>query len=108
MRVFALPDFGTEPTLLDVPTPEPGPGEVLVRVHATSLNGFDLSVGASRLEGMMEHRFPVVLGKDFAGTVEAVGARCGAGTVCGGCHEAVAETIIDEVTRAETALPTTH
>ena len=74
MRVFALPDFGTEPTLLDVPTPEPGPGEVLVRVHATSLNGFDLSVGASRLEGMMEHRFPVVLGKDFAGTVEAVGA----------------------------------
>lgn len=75
MRVFALPDFGTEPTLLDIPTPEPGAGEVLVRVHAASVNGFDLSVAAGRLEGMMEHRFPVVLGKDFAGTVEAVGAE---------------------------------
>jgi NADPH:quinone reductase-like Zn-dependent oxidoreductase len=30
-------------------------------------------VAAGRLQGMMEHRFPVVLGKDFAGTVEAVG-----------------------------------
>ena len=52
-----------------------------------------------------EIRSEVRLGAD---TIEAVGARCGAGTVCGGCHEAVAETIIDEVTRAETALPTTH
>lgn len=53
--------------------PTPGPGEVLVRVQASSVNGFDLSVAAGRLHGMMEHRFPVVLGKDFAGTVEAVG-----------------------------------
>ena len=52
-----------------------------------------------------EIRSEIRLGAD---TVEAVGARGGAGTVCGGCHEAVAETIIDEVTRAETALPTTH
>ncbi len=52
-----------------------------------------------------EIRTEVRLGAD---TVEAVGARCGAGTVCGGCHEAVAETIIDEVTRADTALPTTR
>ncbi|MDE0804493.1 MAG: (2Fe-2S)-binding protein [Acidimicrobiales bacterium] len=43
-----------------------------------------------------EIRTEVRLGAD---TVEAVGARCGAGTVCGGCREAVAETIIDEVTR---------
>lgn len=43
-----------------------------------------------------EIRTEVRLGAD---TVESVGARCGAGTVCGGCHEAVAETIIDEVTR---------
>jgi NADPH:quinone reductase-like Zn-dependent oxidoreductase len=37
------------------------------------VNGFDLSVASSYLEGMMEHRFPVVLGKDFAGVVDAVG-----------------------------------
>jgi NADPH:quinone reductase-like Zn-dependent oxidoreductase len=44
-----------------------------VRVRAASLNGFDLSVANSYLKGMMEHRFPVVLGKDSAGEVDAVG-----------------------------------
>ena len=56
-----------------MPKPEPGPGEVLVRVRASSVNGFDVAVAAGRLKGMMEHRFPVVLGKDFAGVVEALG-----------------------------------
>jgi NADPH:quinone reductase len=48
-------------------------GEILVRVASSSINGFDLSVASGRLKGMMEHRFPIVLGKDYAGTVEAVG-----------------------------------
>jgi NADPH:quinone reductase-like Zn-dependent oxidoreductase len=73
MRAFAVPSADTEPTVTEVPDPTAGPGEVLVRVAASSLNGFDASVAAGRLHGMMEHRFPVVLGKDFAGTVEAVG-----------------------------------
>src|SRR3954453_6560101 len=73
MRAFALPSADSEPTVTEVPDPTPGTGEVLVRVAASSLNGFDASVASGRLHGMMEHRFPVVLGKDFAGTVEAVG-----------------------------------
>jgi NADPH:quinone reductase-like Zn-dependent oxidoreductase len=73
VRAVAIDDFGAAPALHDLPKPEPGPGEVLVRVQASSINGFDLAVAAGRLKGMMEHRFPVVLGKDFAGTVEAVG-----------------------------------
>lgn len=74
MRAFALTGFGAAPTIVEIPLPEPAEGEVRVRVHAASVNGFDLSVASGRLEGMMEHRFPVVLGKDFAGTVDAVGA----------------------------------
>ncbi|HYF76889.1 MAG TPA: NADP-dependent oxidoreductase [Symbiobacteriaceae bacterium] len=74
MRAIAIDDFGSAPALRNLPMPEPGPGEVLVRVLSSSLNGFDLSVAAGWLKGMMEHRFPVVLGKDFAGTVETVGA----------------------------------
>ena len=54
--------------------PEPAEGEVRVRVHAAAVNGFDVAVAGSYLKDMMEHRFPVVLGKDFAGTVDAVGA----------------------------------
>jgi NADPH:quinone reductase-like Zn-dependent oxidoreductase len=73
MRAFVVPSADSEPTVTEVPDPTPGPGEILVRVTASSLNGFDLSVASGRLQGMMEHRFPVVLGKDFAGTVEAVG-----------------------------------
>jgi NADPH:quinone reductase len=73
MRAFALTGFGETPTIVDLPLPEPVEGEVRVRVHAASVNGFDLSVAKGRLEGMMEHRFPVVLGKDFAGTVDALG-----------------------------------
>ena len=72
MRAFALTGFGEASTIVDVPLPEPAEGEVRVRVHAASVNGFDLSVAKGRLEGMMEHRFPVVLGKDFAGTVAAL------------------------------------
>jgi NADPH:quinone reductase-like Zn-dependent oxidoreductase len=73
MRAIALADFGVAPALHDLPVPQPGPGEVLVRVRASSINGFDVAVAAGYLKGMMEYRFPVVLGKDFAGTVEAVG-----------------------------------
>src|SRR5215213_237807 len=73
MRASVLPDFERQPTLADVPMPEAGPGEVLVRVHAASVNGVDLSIASGQLQGMMEYRFPVVLGKDFAGTVEALG-----------------------------------
>lgn len=73
MRAIALRDSSSAPELLDIPRPAPGPGQVLVRVEASSLNGFDIAVAAGYLQGMMEHRYPVVLGKDFAGVVEANG-----------------------------------
>ncbi|WP_019181103.1 NADP-dependent oxidoreductase [Microbacterium yannicii] len=77
MRAAALSEFGSAPEVQDVEIPTPAAGEVLVRVRAASVNGFDLAVANGYLNGMMEHRFPVVLGKDFAGTVEAVGADVG-------------------------------
>ncbi len=73
MRAIAVESFEAGPVLIDLPVPEPGPGEVLVRVSHASLNGFDAAVASGMAKDMMEHRFPVVLGKDFAGTVEAIG-----------------------------------
>jgi NADPH:quinone reductase-like Zn-dependent oxidoreductase len=73
MQAYAIESANTEARILDLPTPAPVTGEVLVKVHAASINGFDLAVAAGMLEGAMEHRYPVVLGKDFAGTVEGVG-----------------------------------
>jgi NADPH:quinone reductase-like Zn-dependent oxidoreductase len=73
MRAAVLPDFGQPVTLTNLPIPEPGPGEVRVRGRASSVNGFDLAVAAGYIRDWMEHRFPVVLGRDFAGTVDALG-----------------------------------
>lgn len=73
MRALTLNEVPSAPAVAEVDTPAPGAGELLVKVAASSVNGFDLSVTSGRLEGMMEHRFPLVLGMDFAGTVEAVG-----------------------------------
>jgi NADPH:quinone reductase-like Zn-dependent oxidoreductase len=73
MKAIAIDDFGAPPSLHDLPVPEPGEREVLVRVRASSVNGFDVSVAGGYTKGMMEHHFPVVLGKDFAGTIEAAG-----------------------------------
>lgn len=74
MRAVVLPQFGSSPEVQDIEIPSPGAGEVLVRVRAASVNGFDLAVANGYMNGVMEHRFPLVLGKDFAGTVEALGA----------------------------------
>src|SRR6266700_947923 len=61
MKAIAIDDFGTQPTLHDLPVPEPGKGEVLVRVRASSVNGFDVAVAAGCAKGIMEHHFPAVL-----------------------------------------------
>lgn len=73
MRALVLEEFGATPRVTDVPAPRPAAGEVLVHVQAASINGFDLMVAGGMLRGMMKYRFPVVIGKDFAGVVEAVG-----------------------------------
>ena len=77
MKAIAIDDYGAPATLHDVPAPTPGEGQVLVRVAFSSVNGFDVAVANGYLKGVMEHRFPVVLGKDVAGSVEATGSGVG-------------------------------
>lgn len=73
MRAVITADYGSPAEVADIETPTPGPGEIRVRVRASSLNGFDIAMAAGYLRGMMEHEFPAGLGRDFAGTVDAVG-----------------------------------
>src|SRR3954452_13495482 len=74
MRAVVITDFGADPVLMDRPEPEPGPGEVLVRVHAAGINPFDWKVIDGALRGVVDHPFPIVMGSDGAGVVEAVGS----------------------------------
>src|SRR5438477_6021193 len=73
MHAVVIEDFDRAPTLRELPVPEPAGGEVVVRVHATSVNGFDVAVAAGLLRARATYRFPVTLGRDFAGVVESVG-----------------------------------
>lgn len=75
MRAFTLDSFGAAPALRDdVPEPHVGDSELLVRVHASSVNPVDAFIAAGALKEMAEHEFPVTLGRDFAGVVEQVGS----------------------------------
>jgi len=74
MRAIAEEKFGGPITLMDLPAPEIGTDEVLIRVRAAGVNPFDWKVADGALEGEREHRFPLILGFDAAGVVERVGA----------------------------------
>jgi NADPH:quinone reductase-like Zn-dependent oxidoreductase len=73
-RALTISARGESPTISESPSPEPGPGQIRVAVQAASVNGIDAYVAGGYVWDAMPHRFPVVLGRDFAGTVEAVGA----------------------------------
>ncbi len=60
--------------IADIPTPVPGPGEVLVRVHAAGVCGTELHI----LDGMIKpDPYPMTLGHEAAGIVEAAGEGTG-------------------------------
>jgi NADPH:quinone reductase-like Zn-dependent oxidoreductase len=75
MRALTLDSFDAAPALRDdLPEPELGDNELLVRVHASSVNPVDVFIAGGALKEMVEHEFPVTLGRDFAGVVEQVGS----------------------------------
>lgn len=95
MRAVVLTEFGGPEVLriADVPSPTPGPDEVLVDVAATALNRADIL----QRKGFYPNPFPTdhdIPGMEFSGTVAAVGNRVSAwrvgdevmGIVAGGAY----------------------
>ena len=60
--------------LIEVPTPAPGPGQVLVRLRAVGICGSDVHHYADGRIGDAVDKFPVVLGHEPAGEIAALGA----------------------------------
>jgi L-iditol 2-dehydrogenase len=96
VRALVCEEPGT-PSLVEVPVPEPGPGDVLVRVGAALTCGTDFKIAR---RGHPKIPFPLTLGHEWAGVVEkagtgaawtrgmrvtsAVSAPCGACAACRG------------------------
>lgn len=74
MKALVMNEFDSTPVLEELPDPEPGAGQVRVRVRSAGLNKIDAMISGGMLKGMAEYHFPVVLGRDVAGTVDAIGS----------------------------------
>ena len=72
MRAAIAEDSDKPLRLARIPTPRPGPGEVLVGVMASGVNPLDTKILAGAA-GHARHALPAILGIDMAGVVAAVG-----------------------------------
>ncbi len=76
MKAVRIHAYG-DPKVLkyeEAPRPTPQDGEILLRVHAAGVNPVDWKIREGYLKDAFPAQFPLVLGFDVAGTVEAVGA----------------------------------
>jgi alcohol dehydrogenase len=75
MKAFVVERYGdSEGTrFADLPEPVPGEGEVLVRIHAASLNPIDFKTREGKVKAILPYKLPFILGSDLAGVVEKLG-----------------------------------
>jgi NADPH:quinone reductase-like Zn-dependent oxidoreductase len=75
MKAVRFDEYGTEDVLkvVDVPAPEAGSGQVLVRVKAAGINPGEAKIREGLLHAMWPATFPSGQGSDLAGVVERLG-----------------------------------
>ena len=75
MKAVRIHSYGGSDVLSyeDAPRPAPGDDEVLIRVHATSVNPFDCAVRAGYMASYFNHTLPLILGTDVSGVIDEVG-----------------------------------
>lgn len=71
MHALVLAGINQPAVVQEVPTPQPGPGQVQVLLHAAALNHRDVWIQKGQYAGL---KFPIILGSDGAGVVTALGA----------------------------------
>jgi NADPH:quinone reductase-like Zn-dependent oxidoreductase len=76
MKAVRIHQYGGPEVLTyeEAPMPTVGERDVLIRVHAASVNPVDWKIREGYLHGFLHHSLPLVLGWDVSGVVEQVGA----------------------------------
>jgi 2-desacetyl-2-hydroxyethyl bacteriochlorophyllide A dehydrogenase len=77
MKAFALTRYGKKNTVkpVDRAVPDLRDDDVLVQIHATSINPLDLKIRNGELKPLLPYKLPLVLGNDLAGIVVKTGPR---------------------------------
>lgn len=77
MKAFVIDRYGKQEPLqlAEVPEPKLGEQDVLVQIHAASINPLDLKIRSGALKRILPLRLPLVLGNDLAGVVTRVGVK---------------------------------
>ena len=73
MRAFRIETLGDAPKITDIPAPDPGPGDIAVRIGACGLNFADLLMVKGEYQDTPAA--PFTLGMEVAGTVTQLGAQ---------------------------------
>jgi len=76
MKAFLIDRYGKKETgrIGDAPQPPLRDDDVLIRVHAASVNALDTKIRTGEFKLILPYRLPLILGNDMAGTVVSVGA----------------------------------
>jgi NADPH:quinone reductase-like Zn-dependent oxidoreductase len=77
MKAFIIDRYGKNETgrIGDMPEPELRDDDVLIQVHAASVNALDSKIRSGEFKLVLPYRLPLIMGNDVAGTVVRVGAR---------------------------------
>lgn len=76
MKAFLIDRYGKHPGRIgEAPVPAIGPHDVLIEVHASSVNVLDSKISTGEFKLILPYAFPLILGNDLAGVVTEVGTQ---------------------------------
>lgn len=77
MKAFIIERYGKADVvkMAEMPVPALSEEDVLVKIHATSINPLDFKIREGAFKLILPYRLPLILGNDMAGTVTQVGAK---------------------------------
>src|SRR6266571_1524513 len=71
MKALAIRRYKAPLEMMELPRPEPGPGELLVRVRAAGVNPLDYKIRDGAVKVLLTFSFPLILGTDLFCFIEA-------------------------------------